>query len=69
MRISSGPQDLGPLDDPAYWELAKDYIRRICERYINHPALHSWILSNELQLFFAQVEAILARFRELLEQR
>jgi len=47
MRISAGPQDLGPLDDPDYWEQAKDYIRRTCDRYTNQPALHSWILSNE----------------------
>ena len=47
MRISAGPQDIGPLDDPLYWERASDYLRRACERYSNQPALHSWILTNE----------------------
>ena len=69
MRISAGPQDLGPLDDPLYWQRATDYIRRTCERYSNQPALHSWILTNEPQLFLAQNEATLERFRKFVEHR
>jgi len=68
MRVSFGPQDLGPLDDPVYWERAKDYIRRACERYANHPAMHSWILSNEPQLILTQDEAVLKRFQQFVEQ-
>jgi beta-galactosidase len=68
MRVSSGPQDIGPLDDPLFWEQARDYIRRVCQRYTNHPALHSWLLSNEPQLFLAQDEANLKRFRKFLER-
>jgi beta-galactosidase len=69
MQVSFGPQDIGPLDDPLYWQRAVDYIRRVCGRYTNHPAMHSWILSNEPQLFLAQDQAILERFRKFLEQR
>ncbi len=69
MRISAGPQDIGPLDDPLYWERASDYLRRACERYSNQPALHSWILANEPQLFLAQDEATLKRFRKFVEHR
>jgi beta-galactosidase len=69
MGVSAGPQDNGPLDDPLYWERSKDYLRRVCDRYTNHPALHSWILSNEPQLFLAQDQAALERFRKFLERR
>ena len=69
MRVSCGPQDLGPLDDPAYWEQAKDYVRRTCQRYSGHPALHSWILSNEPQLFLPRNEIVLGRFRRFVERR
>jgi beta-galactosidase len=69
MRITSGPQDIGPLDDPSYWEQAKDYIRRTCERYSHHHSLHSWILSNEPELFPAQDQSNLERFQKFMEQR
>ena len=68
MRISSGPQDIGPLDDPLFWEQARNYIRKVCERYASHPALHSWLLSNEPQLFLAQDDGNLERFRKYLER-
>jgi beta-galactosidase len=68
MRVSSGPQDIGPLDDPLFWEQARNYIRKVCEHYASHPALHSWLLSNEPQLFLAQDEANLERFRKYLER-
>ncbi len=68
MRVSYGPQDLGPLDDEVYWERAKDYIRRVSERYSKRPALHSWILSNEPQLFLPQDNAVLKRFQQFVEQ-
>ena len=47
MKVSFGPQDLGPLDDPLYWARAVDYTRRVVARYAAHPAMHSWILNNE----------------------
>jgi hypothetical protein len=69
MKISCGPQDLGPLDDPVYMERAKDYIRRAATRYASHPALHSWILTNEPTLFLPKDEAVLRRFQGFIEQK
>lgn len=69
MKISFGPQDQGPLDDPAYWERARDYILRVVARYGSHPAMHSWILNNEPQLFLSQDEVVLRRFQKFVEQR
>ncbi|MCD9020757.1 beta-galactosidase [Cohnella silvisoli] len=47
MRLTEGPQSLADLDDPAYLERTKEYIRRIAVRYGNHAQLDSWILWNE----------------------
>ena len=69
MKISFGPQDLGPLDDPVYMERAKDYVRRAAARYASHPALHSWILTNEPTLFLPRDEAVLRRFQRFIEQK
>jgi beta-galactosidase len=69
MKITFGPQDLGPLDDPAYWERAKDYIRQVVTRYGHHPAMHSWILNNEPQLFLSPDPAVLKRFQKFVEQK
>ena len=69
MKISFGPQDLGPLDDPVYMERAKDYVRRAAARYASHPALHSWILTNEPTLFLPRDEAVLRRFQRFVEQK
>jgi beta-galactosidase len=69
MKISFGPQDLGPLDDPVYMERAKDYVRRAAARYASHPALHSWILTNEPTLFLPKDEAVLHRFQRFIEQK
>ena len=69
MKISFGPQDLGPLDDPVYMERAKDYVRRAAARYASHPALHSWILTNEPTLFLPKDEAVLRRFQRFVEQK
>jgi hypothetical protein len=69
MKISSGPQDLGPLDDPVYMERAKDYVRRAARRYASHPALHSWILTNEPTLFLPRDEAVLRRFQSFVEYK
>jgi hypothetical protein len=69
MKISYGPQDLGPLDDPVYMEKAKDYIRRAAARYASHPAMHSWILTNEPTLFLPKDKAVLRRFQRFIEQK
>ncbi len=68
MKISFGPQDMGPLDDPVYMERARDYTRRVVARYGPHPATHSWILNNEPSLFLKQDDAVLQRFRKYVAQ-
>ncbi len=69
MKISTGPQDLGPLDDPLYMKRARDYVRRVAERYRDHLALHSWILTNEPSLILPRDEAVLRRFQRYVEQK
>lgn len=69
MKISFSPQDLGPLDDPLYMQRARDYIQHAARRYTTHPALHSWILTNEPTLFLPRDEAVLRRYRRFIEQK
>ncbi len=47
MRSTRGMQDIGDLDDPAFWQAGLHYIETVVSRYASNPALHSWILWNE----------------------
>ena len=69
MKITFGPQDMGPLEDPNYWERAKDYIRRVVARYGMHPAMQSWILSNEPKRILPENAEILARYQRFLQAK
>lgn len=69
MKISFGPQDIGPLDDEAFWEHAASYIKQVATRYGKHPAMHSWILNNEPQLFLERDEAVLKRYQCFIDQK
>jgi len=69
MKITFGPQDLGPLEDEHYWELAALYVRQAAARYSAHPAMHSWILNNEPSLVLPRDEAVLKRFRRFISQK
>jgi len=69
MKISFGPQDIGPLDDEDFWEHAANYIKQVATRYGRHPAMHSWILNNEPQLFLERDEAVLKRYQHFIDQK
>ncbi len=69
MRLSFGSQDIGPLEDPIYWEQARNYIRRVVARYGSHPALHSWILWNEPKRLLPQNDETLTRFHRFLQDK
>lgn len=69
MRLSSGSQDIGPLEDPVYWEQARDYIRRVVARYGSHPVMHSWILWNEPKRLLPQNDETLNRFHRFLQDK
>ena len=69
MKITFGPQDLGPLEDEKFWAQAANYIREVAARYTNHPAMHSWILNNEPQLSLPREESVLKRFRRFVSQK
>ena len=69
MKISFGPQDIGPLDDKAFWDHAANYIRQVADRYGKHPAMHSWILNNEPQLFLERDDAVLKRYQRFIDQK
>jgi beta-galactosidase len=57
MRCSSGPQDVGPLEDPDFVARSEDYLRRVVSRWWNSPALDSWILWNEPDRTIARTPA------------
>ena len=69
MKISYGPQDIGPLEDEAYWEKAAIYVRQVSARYSQHPAMHSWILNNEPSLHLEHDEAVLKRFQGFVSRK
>lgn len=47
MLISHSPQEIGPLENQAFWQQAKEYVQQVVLRYGLHRSLHSWILWNE----------------------
>ena len=54
MQISHGSQDIGPVDDPEYWQQALTWAETIVQHWSAHPALHSWILWNEASRVLSQ---------------
>lgn len=66
MRISTGPQNVGDLDDPVFWDKAMEYVRRTVRRYRNSPALHSWILWNEPSRYIRKTEHSIRALRRYL---
>ncbi|MCX7846911.1 MAG: hypothetical protein N2595_02610 [bacterium] len=36
-------------DDPAYWQAARDHVRRLVQRDKNHPSLILWSVENEMR--------------------
>lgn len=69
MKLTHGLQEAANLDDAVFWARGLDHVRRVVERYRNHPALDSWILWNEpcRRLDPRQPET-LAAFRAHLER-
>jgi beta-galactosidase len=49
MGITQYFQIFGDLDDPEYWSTALAMVKRVVERYHNHPALECWINYKEAQ--------------------
>ncbi len=58
----------GQIDDVRIREFASEYIRRLVERYRNHPGLYGWILENETRSAPSYHPLVIARYRQWLEE-
>lgn len=68
MGITQSFCELADLDDPGYWELAMDMVRRVVGRYHTSPALDSWIGWKEATRGIGQHPNSMAAFRRYLAE-
>lgn len=69
MKRTHGLQEAANLDEAELWARSLDHVRRVVERYREHPALDSWILWNEpCRRPDPAQPATLAAFRVYLER-
>jgi len=68
MRRSSGPQEIGPLEDPEFIRASEDCLHRVVERWRSAPALDSWILWNEPDRIMPKTPATLRNYVEFLRE-
>jgi beta-galactosidase len=69
LNLTGGPQEVGPLSDPVFWQRAKNYVTLSVQRYATHPALHSWILWNEPSWHVPRDAQILGLYQAHLKAR
>ncbi len=62
-------QQHGDVDDPAFAEAGREYLRRLVVRYREHPALDSWILWNEPGLNLKPNATNVEAFRSFLRDQ
>lgn len=68
MKITGGPQSIGPLENSSFWERSLESVEKIVKRYAKDPALNSWILWNEPDYEPPRSEDTLVHYRSYLEK-